>query len=53
MHMIRHAADDQRLTIEVGEDSTHVAMQFFSQFGVSQERSPALRGKHRVHDDFG
>jgi hypothetical protein len=42
--MIRHAADDERLAIEIREDAAEVAMEFVAQRRVREQR-PAFFGR--------
>ena len=51
--MIFHAAHDDRLAFEIGEDAAKVTVQFITQGFVAEQGPPVFGGKDRVHEDFG
>jgi hypothetical protein len=51
--MIFGAADDDRLTIQIRENSAKVMVHFFAQLSFSQIGAAILSGEHCVQDDFG
>lgn len=51
--MVFHAADDDWLAFEIGEDAADVSVQFVAQRFVPEKRPPVFGGKDRVHENFG
>jgi hypothetical protein len=47
--VIFHAADDERLAIEMSQDSTEVTMRFLAQRPVAQAWAAVLPGENRVN----
>jgi hypothetical protein len=37
MNMVFHAADDDGLAVEIGQDAAEIAVQFFAQWFVAQK----------------
>jgi hypothetical protein len=50
---IFHAADDDGLAFEIGEDAAEIFVQFVAQRFVAEEWPSVLGGKDRVHENFG
>ena len=48
MHMILHAADDERLAVEVPEDAAEIAVEFVAEGFVPEEWPPFLGREDRV-----
>ena len=51
--MIFHAADNDGLAFEVGQDAAEVAVQFITQRFVAEEWPPVFGGEDRVYKNFG
>ena len=51
--MIFHAANDDWLAFEIGEDAAEVAVQFITQGFVADQGPAVFGGKDRMHEDFG
>ena len=53
MDMVFNASDNNRLAIEVREDSAEIPVQFFADSVVAQERAPIFCRKYGVNQNFG
>ena len=53
MNVIFHPADNDGLAVEMGQDSTQVAVQFFAERAVAQERAAVFGREDGVNQDFG
>lgn len=51
VNVIRHAADDQRGTIEARRDAAKIAMEFVAHRFFGEKGKTILRGPHRVNED--
>lgn len=51
--MVFHAAHDDGLAFEIGEDAAEIFVQFVAQRFVAEERPPVFGGKDRMHQNFG
>lgn len=51
--MVFHAAHDDGLAFEIGEDAAEIFVQFIAQWYVAEEWPPVFGGKDRVHENFG
>ena len=52
-HVVFHAAHDDGLAFEIGQDAAEIFVQFVPQRFVAEERPPVFGGKDRVHQNFG
>ena len=52
MNVISHSADDDGLTIELGQDPAEVFMQFLPQQTVVEEWAAVFRGESRVNQNL-
>ena len=51
--MIFHAAHDDGLAFEIGQDAAEVTIQFVAQRFVAEEGPAVFGGEDRVHENFG